>query len=109
MCIKFPKSCCRTKIETRDGWMSLKYKTRKDLYGQYSDWQTQDDFFPERPTKYNGCPPEKMVKLRPSVKIVFSKAQMQADHDSVFTIPEAEALATKLKQCIADNSKIVVV
>ena len=79
-----------------------------------------------------------MVKLRPSVKIVFSRAQMQADRvlidnqinscdpnlllkwtgsgwrvdiipNSVFTVPEAEALATKLKQCIADNSKIVVV
>ena len=79
MRIKLPKNCCRTKIETRDSWMSLKYKTRTDLFAQYTDWQTQDDFFPERHVKYNGCAPNKMAKLKPSVKIVFSKAQLQAD------------------------------
>ena len=118
--------------------MSLKYKTRPDLYAQYTDWQTQDDFFPERPAKYNGCAPNKMVKLKPSVKIVFNKPMLQADKiiidvkinscepdlnpkwttsgwrvdiilKSVYTVSQAKALAKKLKQCIADNFKIVVV
>ena len=136
--MKFPKQYCCTKIDTRDGWMSLKYKTRIDIHAQYSDWQTQDDFFPERPTKYNGCPENKKVKLKPSVKIVFNKPMLPADQKlidvninscepdlnpkwtqsgwrvdiipkSVYTVPQARALADKLKQCIANNSKIVFV
>ena len=118
--------------------MSLKYKIRTDVHAQYSDWQTQDYFFPKRPTKYNGCPENQKVKLKPSVKIVFNKPMSPADHkfiddkvssckpdltpkwtnsgwrvdiipNNVYTFPQAEALAEKLKLCIANHSKIVVV
>ena len=137
MRIKFNRGCCRTKIESKDGWLTLKHKSRPDNHAKFSDWQTQDEFFPERPEKYSGCPIEKMVKLKPSVKIVFNRAQTATERVSIntqingcapdlvlkwtgsgwrvdiipnaaYTVPEAEALATKLKQCIADNPKIVV-
>ena len=81
--IRLPKGCVRTKINTRDGWLSLKYKTRKDLHTQYSDWKTQEDFFPERPTKYNGCPTNQKAKLLPSVKIVFKTPMALANQKGI--------------------------
>ena len=117
--------------------MSLKYKIRKDTHAQYSDWKTQDYFFSNRPTKYNSCTENQNDKLKPSVKIVFNKPIDKANHKIIddkvsscapdltpkwtnsgwrvdiipnneYTFPQAEALAEKLKLCIADHSKIVV-